>query len=74
MHVHEFFDLSIMVGMGVILFLIMQFLGYAVVRYLNRGRGTAADRNQGWRRSWSDLRQVRRSEGNRRLVSLIKRG
>ena len=32
MHVHEFFDLSIMVGTGVTLFLIMQFLGYAVVR------------------------------------------
>jgi hypothetical protein len=61
MHVHEFFDLSIMVGTGVILFLIMQFLGYAVVRYLNRGRGMTADRNQGWRRIWSDLRQVRRS-------------
>ena len=70
MHVHEYFDLSITVGTGVTLFLIMQFLGYAVVRYLNRGRGMAADRNQGWR----DLRQVRRSEGKCRLVSLIKRG
>ena len=56
MHVHEFFDLSITVGTGVTLFLIMQFLGYAVVRYLNRGRGMAADRNQSWRRIWSDLR------------------
>ena len=44
MHVHEFFDLSIMVGTGVILFLIMQFLGYAVVRHLNRGRGMAAEK------------------------------
>ena len=49
MHVHEFFDLSITVGTGVTLYLIMQFLGYAVVRYLNRGWGMAADRNQGWR-------------------------
>ena len=45
MHVHEFFDLSITVGTGVTLFLIMQFLGYAVVRYLNR-EGTACSRDR----------------------------
>jgi len=45
MHVHEFFDLSITVGTGVTLFFIMQFLGYAVVRYLNR-EGTACSRNR----------------------------
>ena len=44
MHVHEFFDLSITIGTGVTLFLIMQFLGYAVVRYFNRGRGMAAEK------------------------------
>jgi len=69
MHVHEFFDLSIMVGTGVILFLIMQFLDYAVVRYLNPDR-----------RSESGLAaNLERFEAgspfrNRQLVSLIKRG
>jgi hypothetical protein len=41
MHDHEFFELYIAVGTGVTLFLSMQFLGYAVVRHLNRGRGMA---------------------------------
>ncbi len=50
MHVHEFFDLSITVGTGVTLFLIMQFLGYAVVQYLNR-EGTACSRDRKGRRS-----------------------
>ena len=45
MHVREFFDLSITVGTGVTLFLSMQFLGYAVVRYLNR-EGTACSRDR----------------------------
>jgi hypothetical protein len=45
MHAHEFFDLSIMVGTGVTLYLVMQFLGHAVVRYLNR-EGTACSRNR----------------------------
>ena len=44
MHDHEFFELYIAVGTGVTLFLSMQFLGYAVVRHLNRGRGMSADR------------------------------
>ena len=41
MHDHEFFELYIAVGTGVTLFLSMQFLGYAVVRHLNRGMGMA---------------------------------
>jgi hypothetical protein len=44
MHDHEFCELYIAVGTGVTLFLIMQFLGYAVVRHLNRGRGMAAEK------------------------------
>ena len=36
MPVHEIFNFSITLGIAVILFLLMQYLGYAVVRYLNR--------------------------------------
>jgi len=64
MHDHEFFELYIAVGTGVTLFLSMQFLGYAVVRHLNRGRAMA-DRIRARGESWSDLMQVRRCEGNR---------
>ena len=36
MPVHEIINLSITLGIAVILFLVMQCLGHAVVRYLNR--------------------------------------
>ena len=36
MPVHEIFNFSITLGTAVILFLVMQYLGHAVVRYLNR--------------------------------------
>ncbi len=36
MPVHEFFNFSMTLGMAVILFFVLQYLGHAVVRYLNR--------------------------------------
>ena len=44
MHDHQLCELYTGVGTGVTLFLIMHFLGYAVVQHLNRGRGMSADR------------------------------
>ena len=35
MPVHEIFNFSITLGTAVILFFVMQYLGHAVVRYLN---------------------------------------
>ena len=36
MPVHEIFNFSITLGIAVIVFLFMQYLGYAVARYVNR--------------------------------------
>jgi hypothetical protein len=36
MPVHEFLNFSMTLGMAVILFFVLQYLGHAVVRYLNR--------------------------------------
>ena len=36
MPVHEFFNFSMTLGIAVILFFVLQYLGHVVVRYLNR--------------------------------------
>ena len=36
MPVHEFFNFTMTLGIAVILFFVLQYLGHAVVRYLNR--------------------------------------